>query len=146
MGGDKANQKDMQHIYLLGGYTFTVPSNPNWTLTPCALVKTDFKEPQIDATLIAEWNQMFWVGGTYRAVDAFAVLGGARPFWNYSNALRGLEVAVSYDVNTSKLMRYGRSFGGPEVCIKYCFKIIPPVTVYGYKGTRLLGNRPIEYR
>jgi len=141
-------QKQNQHLYALGGYTFELPSNPNWEFKPCALLKYDFKTiPTIDATFIAEWQNMFWVGVSYRTVDAVAVLGGARPFiTNSSPYLRGLEVAASYDVNTSKLMRHGRSFGGPEICIKYCFKIvvIPPVS--GHRGTRLLGNRPIEYR
>jgi len=148
MGGKNVYQKQNQHIYALGGYTFAVPSNPNWELKPCALLKYDLKSiPTIDVTLIADWQNMFWVGASYRVVDAVAILGGARPFINSTSPyIRGLEVAVSYDVNTSQLMRYGRSFGGPEVCVKYCFRIYVPPQVYGYRGTRLLGNRPLEYK
>jgi len=146
IGGETAKQKASQHIYAVGGYEFEIPSNPNWTLKPCGLLKTDLKSVQIDATLIADWNQMFWVGVSYRAIDAVAILGGARPFINYTTPIRGLEVAVSYDINTSKLISYGRSFGGPEVSVKYCFKIVTIPPSKGYKGTRLLGNRPIEYR
>ena len=146
IGGKTVNQKASQHIYAVGGYEFEIPSNPNWTLKPCGLLKTDLKSVQIDATLIADWSQMFWVGVSYRAIDAVAILGGTRPFINYTTPIRGLEAAISYDINTSKLMNYGRSFGGLEVSIKYCFKIVTKPTVSGYKGTRLLGNRPIEYR
>ena len=39
-----------------------------------------------------------------------------------------------------------RSYGGYEFCIKYCFNIVTKPTVYGYKGTRLLGNKPTDYR
>ena len=99
------------------------------------------------STLLADWNNgLLWFGASYRIVDCVALLVGTRPFANASNALRGLELGVSYDINTSKLINEGRSFGGPEVMLKYCFKIVPKPTTYGYKGTRLLGNKPIEYR
>ena len=146
IGGDKVSQKGARHLYFLGGYSFELPSNPNWTFRPCALVKTDLKTVQVDATFIADWNEMFWFGASYRIIDAVAIIGGARPFINYSSPIRGLEAVVSYDINTSKLMRYGRSFGGYEFCIKYCFKIVTKSTTEAYRGTRLLGNRPIDYR
>jgi type IX secretion system PorP/SprF family membrane protein len=140
-------QKQNQHIYAMGGYSFELPSNPNWVFKPCALLKTDLKAVQVDATFIAEWQDMFWAGVSYRTIDAVAVLGGARPFIaNTSPYLRGLEVAVSYDVTTSKLIKFGRSFGSPEISLKYCFKIYIQPPVSGHRGTRLLGNRPIEYR
>ncbi|MCL2132004.1 MAG: type IX secretion system membrane protein PorP/SprF, partial [Lentimicrobiaceae bacterium] len=147
IGGDKIYQKASRHMYFFGGYSFEVPSNPNWELKPCALIKTDFKSAQIDATMIAEWSGMYWVGASYRAIDAVAILGGARPFINSTvAALRGLEVTLSYDINTSKMMREGRSFGGPEVSVKYCFKIVHSVPPEAYRNSRQLGNIPIEYR
>ena len=147
IGGDKVEQEAARHFYALGGYEFALPSNPNWTLKPSALLKTDLTMVQLDLTLIADYNQMFWFGASYRMVDAAAVLVGARPFMNSSTpAIRGLEFIMSYDINTSKVIRYGRSYGGYEFCIKYCFKIVTPAKEDGYKGTRLLGNRPIEYR
>jgi hypothetical protein len=110
-------------------------------------VKTDLKAVQLDLTVMADWQNMFWVGASYRMRDAVAILGGTKPFVNSSSAaLRGLEVVLSYDINTSQVMRYGRSFGGPEVCLKYCFKIVTNPTTEAYRGTRLLGNRPLEYR
>jgi len=147
IGGDKINQKASRHFYVIGGYEYVIPANPNWTLKPQALLKTDLKVvPQIDVVLIADWVDMIWFGASYRAIDAVVLLAGAKPFANYTNPLRGLEVAVSYDITTSKLGREGRSFGGFEFGIKYCFKIVPPIRIEWYKGTRLLGNRPIEYR
>ena len=147
IGGDKVAQKAARHLYAVGGYNFVMPSNPNWMLKPSLLLKTDLKEVQLDATLLADWNNgLLWFGASYRMVDCVALLIGSKPFVNSSSAIRGLEIGISYDINTSKLMNNGRSFGGPEIMLKYCFKIVTKPTTYGYKGTRLLGNRPIEYR
>jgi len=152
-GGDKINQEAKPHMYFLGGYSFELASNPNWELKPCALLKTDFKTiPTIDLTMLAEWSGMYWVGLSYRAIDAVAVLGGLKPFVNSSTkALRGLEAMISYDVTTSGLMRKGRthagrSMGSYEVSLKYCFKIVTRPPVEAYRNTRQLGNLPIDYR
>ena len=147
IGGDKAKQEFGRHFYAVGGYNFTLPSNPNWILKPSALLKTDFKSVQFDATLLADWNNgLLWFGASYRMVDCVALLVGSKPFINSSSPIRGLEIGISYDITTSKLINEGRSFGGPEIMLKYCFKIVTIPTIYGYKGTRLLGNKPIEYR
>jgi type IX secretion system PorP/SprF family membrane protein len=146
IGGEKIHQDPARHLYVLGGYAFTVPSNPNWTLKPSVLVKTDLVITQLDLTLLADYNNLVWFGASYRMIDAVALLVGAKPFINSANAIRGLEIIASYDINTSKMMSNGRSFGGPEFCLKYCFNIVTRPPVYGYKGTRLLGNKPIEYR
>ena len=146
IGGDKIKQKGARHFYVTGGYSFPVPSNPDWTLKPSALIKTDLTMVQLDLTLVAEYNQMFWFGASYRMVDAAVVLVGARPFANSLSAIRGLEVVASYDIGTSKIMTNRRSFGGYEFCIKYCFNIVTKPPTHGYKSTRLLGNKPIEYR
>jgi type IX secretion system PorP/SprF family membrane protein len=146
IGGNKVYQKGARHFYALGGHSFTVPSNPNWTLKPSAILKTDLTIVQLDLTLLADYNNLVWFGASYRIIDAIALIVGAKPFINSPTAIRGLEIVASYDINTSKIMRYKRSYGGPEFCLKYCFNIVTKPSVYGYKGTRLLGNRPIEYR
>ncbi|MDR0368127.1 MAG: PorP/SprF family type IX secretion system membrane protein [Bacteroidales bacterium] len=152
IGGDKVEQKGARHVYAFGGYSFPLPSNPSWTLKPSALLKTDLKAMQLDLSLIADYEEFFWVGGSYRIIDAVAVIAGIKPFANSAvDALKGLEVVASYDITTSKMLNLGRaktekrSYGGYEFCIKYCFKIVTNPIVRGYKGTRLLGNKPIEY-
>jgi type IX secretion system PorP/SprF family membrane protein len=146
IGGDKVAQRSARHFYALGGYSFTLPSNPNWTLKPSAILKTDLTMVQLDLTLLADYNELIWFGASYRMIDAVALIVGAKPFINSPTAIRGLEIVASYDINTSKMMRYRRSFGGYEFCLKYCFNIVTKPSIYGYKGTRLLGNKPIEYR
>ena len=146
IGGDKDLQKGARHFYFMGGYEFELAANPDWSLKPSALIKTDLTMPQIDLTLIASYTQLVWFGVSYRMWDCAAVLVGVKPFVNSKSAIRGLEVIGSYDITTSKMILFGRSYGGPEFCIKYCFNIVTIPPVYGYKGTRLLGNKPIEYR
>jgi len=148
IGGDKDLQDGKQHLYIIGGYSFDLPSNPDWALKPSALIKTDLATlPQVDLSLIADYKSLVWFGVSYRAIDCAAVLVGAKPFINFNGAIRGLEVVGSYDITTSKMgYKHGRSFGGYEFCLKYCFKIVTNPPIYGYKGTRLLGNKPIEYR
>ncbi len=146
IGGSKISQEGARHFYAMGGYSFAIPSNPSWTLKPSALLKTDLTVVQLDLTLLADYNNLIWFGASYRMIDAVAILVGAKPFINSSTAIRGLEIVASYDINTSKMINHGRSFGGPEFCIKYCFNLVTKPSIYGYKGTRLLGNKPIEYR
>jgi len=155
IGGDKDHQKAARHVYFLGGYKYELPSNPDWSLKPSALIKTDLTNVQFDLTLLADYNNFLWFGVSYRMVDAVAILVGAKPFLNFSGAIKGLEVIGSYDITTSKMLQRidndfkgskGRSLGGYEFCIKYCFNIVTKPTIYGYKNTKLLGNRPIEYR
>jgi hypothetical protein len=106
---------------------------------------------QMDLTLVANYMDLIWFGASYRMVDCAAILVGAKPFINFQNAIKGLEIIASYDITTSKMLRMGKSFegrsyGGFEFCLKYCFNIVVHPPIYGYKGTRLLGNKPIEYR
>jgi type IX secretion system PorP/SprF family membrane protein len=152
VGGDKINQKGARHFYAVGGYSFPVPSNPSWTLKPSALLKTDLKAVQLDLTFLADYENFFWFGASYRIIDAVAIIAGIKPFANSSiSAMKGLEIVASYDITTSKMLNLGRSdtekrsYGGYEFCIKYCFNIVTKPTIHGYKGTRLLGNKPIEY-
>ncbi|MDD2622221.1 MAG: PorP/SprF family type IX secretion system membrane protein [Bacteroidales bacterium] len=146
--GANTHQSTKRHVYLYGGYSFPLPFNPNWTLKPSAMFKTDLTTVQFDLTAVAEWNKIVWGGLSWRiaGLDAVAIIMGAKPFINSSSAIRGLEVGVAYDITTSHLgYNHKRSFGSPEIMIKYCFNIIPTTSSYGYKGTRLLGNKPIEY-
>lgn len=145
--GSNTNQSTSRHYYFYGGYSFPLPFNPNWTLKPSAIIKTDFAKTQYDLTVLAEWNNIVWGGVSWRIDhDAVSLMVGAKPFINSSNPIRGLQIGVSYDITTSLLgYNYNRSYGGPEIMLKYCFSIIPPTSAYGYKNTRLLGNKPTEY-
>lgn len=145
MGNEGVNthQSTTRHIYAMGGYSFPLPINPNWIMKPSFLIKSDVAKTQIDLTMIGEYQKILWCGVSYRMVDAIVLMFGAQPFVNATTAIRGLQVGVAYDITTSKLgYTHGRSFGSPEVMLKYCFNIVTHPTTYGYRNTHYLGNRP----
>lgn len=125
-------------MYFHGGYTWIIPSNPNWEILPHAMVKTDFKSYQIDLMALVRYNGLFWGGLGYRLNDNVSLIFGTRPFYNSSNVyLKGLEAAVSYGITTNTLAyRANRSFGDVEVMIRYCFDIYKPEVFSGYGSTR----------
>lgn len=141
--GENTHESTTRHIYVMGGYSFPLPINPNWIMKPSFLIKSDVAKTQIDLTMVGEYQKVLWCGVSYRMVDAIVLMFGAQPFVQSSSAIRGLQVGVAYDITTSKLgYTHGRSFGSPEVMLKYCFNIVVPKTTYGYRNTHLLGNRP----
>lgn len=141
--GTNTHQSTTRHIYAMGGYSFPLPINPDWTMKPSFLIKSDVAKTQIDLTMLGEYKKVLWCGVSYRMVDAVVLMFGAQPFVGSSSAIKGLQVGVAYDITTSKLgYTHGRSFGSPEVMLKYCFKIEIPKTTYGYRNSHYLGNRP----
>ena len=130
----------------MGGYSFPFPLNPNWTVKPSFLLKSDISKTQLDLSVVAEYEKVLWAGVSYRFIDAFVLMFGAQPFIKSSSAIRGLQVGVAYDVPTSKLgYAHGRSFGSPEIMLKYCFNIVTHPSVEAYRNTHHLGNRSIRY-
>lgn len=147
MGNEAVNthQSTTRHIYAMGGYSFPLPINPNWIMKPSFLIKSDVAKTQIDLTMIGEYQKVLWCGVSYRMVDAIVLMFGAQPFVGSSSAIKGLQVGVAYDITTSKLgYTHGRSFGSPEVMLKYCFNIVTHPTIEGYRNTHYLGNRPVR--
>jgi type IX secretion system PorP/SprF family membrane protein len=65
--GAKTHQSTKRHVYYFyGGYSFPLPFNPNWTLKPSAMFKTDLTTVQFDLTAVAEWNKIVWGGLSWR--------------------------------------------------------------------------------
>ncbi len=135
-GGEEL--KLARQIYLHGGYIWTLPWNPNWTIEPKALIKTDFASYQIDAMILTRYNGVIWGGVGYRINDMASLLIGARPFYNSSNIyLKGLDVGFAYSFTTTKFAYQSRgSFGDFEVMIRYCFDIYKTETFSGYGSSR----------
>ena len=135
-GGDELYST--RQIYFHGGYIWTIPNNPSWTIEPQALIKTDLSTAQLDLIALARYNGVLWTGLSYRIDDAVSVLFGARPFYNSSNNyLKGLDVGVSYSFTTSKLgYKAQRSAGDVEIMVRYCFDIFRKEVFSGYGSTR----------
>lgn len=139
LSGEHGAQRTPQ-MYFHGGYTWIIPSNPNWELLPQTMVKTDFKTAQWDLMVLTRYNGIFWGGLSYRLQDAVSVLFGARPFYNSSNVyLKGLDAGISYSFTANTLgYRPHRSFGDIEVMVRYCFDIYKPEIFSGYGNSRYI--------
>jgi len=128
--------------YITGTYHWTIPSAPDWELSPYVFIKTDFASAQYDITAMAKWRNMIWAGLSYRVQDAVAILIGAYPFNqpNSKEALKQLKIGYSYDITTSALGRSGRSSGSHEIMVGYCFKITTTPKLTKYLNVRFMGK------
>lgn len=129
-----------RHYFITGGYEYTIPSYPSVVLKPSLFIKTDFASAQYDIACLAEYNNIYWGGLSYRVQDAVALIVGAKPFYNSaSKELPPLIVGYSYDFTTSAIGRNGRSSGSHEIMLGYCFQVdIPKPPPTGYKNVRFL--------
>lgn len=115
--GGKYVVDNKMHFYLVTGAEFQLPV-PSMRLQPNILIKKDPAKIQADLNCLLLWNQNIRGGLTWRPMDAVvAMVGYEFPF--------GLNVGYSYDLTTSKILKY--STGSHEIMVKYCFGIkIPP--------------------
>ena len=102
----------VRHYYGMAGYTLKM--NDKMKLEPSAMIKVaPSVNPQVDISVKAIFNNMFWIGGSYRTEDAVVAMAGLEyPKWY---------AAYSYDVTTSLLrntssgsheLTLGLRFGG----------------------------------
>ena len=137
--GTFASPQLKRHYYLMGGYQWPIPNNPEFELRPNIFIKSDFASTQYDFNALMYYNNQFWAGLSYRTVDAVAILIGAQPFINSGNkSLERLMIGYSYDVTTSAMGSNGRSSGSHEVMLNYCFEIKIPYIPSSYRNVRFL--------
>jgi type IX secretion system PorP/SprF family membrane protein len=93
---------------------------PSVALKPSVFVKSAVKTI-VDFNLNVDFNNRFWIGGSYRLEDAIVAMIGVNLFQN-------LRLGYSYDITTSPIKNY--SNGSHEITLGYCYKIkkkIPPI-------------------
>ncbi len=109
-------------MYVMGGYFYDV--SYNLTITPSLLVQSDFKKALINIGAIAELNEKFWGGLSYKYQESVAVILGMSLLKS-----KALEVGYGFDYivhqqdakqPTSHEIRLGyvlpvSSFGGRKV-------------------------------
>lgn len=84
-----------QHYYAMAGYR--IPLSSKFALEPSVLVKSVEAAPlQYDATLRVFYDNILWVGGSYRSDAALAALLGLR-------LKNNLTIAYAYDLATTGL-------------------------------------------
>ena len=125
----ETNLTQSQHLYFTGGYDIEL--SPEWTLMPSALVKYDLASISFDASMLAMYNNKFWMGVSYRLEDGIPILFG----YQINDQLR---FGASYDIGTSALSG-SNSSGSFEAFVNYCFTIeIPPKEPTKYRNVRFL--------
>jgi type IX secretion system PorP/SprF family membrane protein len=72
--GVDAQSKLNNHMNLFVGYN--IPLNYVLTITPTALVKSDFNKTQVELSAIATYNQKFWGGLSFRSSESITPMLG----------------------------------------------------------------------
>lgn len=88
------------------------------------LVKSDATSTQVDLNATFLYNNMVWLGVSYRTEDAIAPMIGYQFKPNDKSMLR---IGYSYNVATSALSNY--SSGSHEVMLNYCVLLVKPPDV-----------------
>jgi type IX secretion system PorP/SprF family membrane protein len=123
-----------RHYFITGGYEYTIPDFPSVVLKPSLFIKTDFVSAQYDVTCLAEYNNIYWGGLSYRVQDAVALIVGFKPSPK-------MIIGYSYDFTTSAIGRNGRSSGSHEIMFGYCFQVeIPKPPPTRYQNVRHMGR------
>lgn len=100
-----------RHYYLNGGYVFTLTDKLK--LKPSTLLKFEPSAPfQADINLNLLYNEVFWIGASYRTGDAVTFM------IEYQTNSR-FRVGYAYDLTTSNVRKY--TGGSHEILIGYDF-------------------------
>jgi type IX secretion system PorP/SprF family membrane protein len=126
--------QNKRHYYVQAGYDWAIGGNKKYTLQPSALLKSDASSTQIDLSALFLYDEMLWVGVSYRTEDAIAPMIGYQMKMPKGDSM--LRIGYSYDVTTSELKNY--SSGSHEIMLSYCFKIVKPVVNEIYHHPRFL--------
>lgn len=120
----------VRHYFVMAGYRHDF--NAQWALRPSVYAKSDAASTQIDINANVLWNNMVWLGVSYRLSDAIAPMAGFQ-----TEVGQGLmKIGYSYDVTTSDIKNY--SSGSHEIMLNYCFNVEPPEKDRKYKNVRFL--------
>lgn len=104
---DKISNSLVRTYYLYGGYNFKVGGKSK--IKTSALVQgIETGTIQFDVTALYEWNSTFWIGASYRHLDAVAALIGAQ--------FGVFKFGYSYDYTLSDIGKY--SSGSHEVFLE----------------------------
>ena len=121
-----------RHYYITAGYSYDITSSI--ALKPSVFIKSDATSTQLDVNLLAELNNKFWGGISYRVTDAVVALVG---FKGQTPGGKGsYKIGYSYDVTTSALN--AQSNGSHEIMLGYCYPVIPKPKKYSHSNVRNL--------
>jgi len=110
-GNLNTNFAPVMHFYGTAGYRFAV--NNRMDFTPGILVKFIKGAPvSVEGNFLLDFNDKFWLGATYRHLDAVAFLTGV-------TINEKFRIGYSFDLSISRLIGYNS--GGHELVLSYVF-------------------------
>ncbi len=113
-------------LYMTGGYHFALP-NPDFKITPSALVRTDFVTWQWEVSALLDVKNKYRGGLSYRFQDALGVLLGM-------DVISGLSLGYVYEIPVSRL----GSWGAHELFVSYEFNVLKQNKNSKYRNVRVL--------
>lgn len=103
MNEDYLDQRQVRHYYLHGGYQFLV--DEMWSVEPSALFKfIEAGKLQADITVKGIYQQMIWVGLSFRTQDALVFMIGA--------GRKRFEFGYAYDIVMNDMKNYSNGTHG----------------------------------
>ncbi|MCH8903541.1 MAG: type IX secretion system membrane protein PorP/SprF [Bacteroidetes bacterium] len=100
-----------RHYFIYGGIYYEI--NRDVYLEPSALIKYVRAAPfQLDLNLKAHFNDMFWVGASYRSFAAITAFAGL-------TLNDSFHIGYAYDITTTALRNYSK--GSHEIMLGYDF-------------------------
>jgi len=115
-------------VYVTSGCMMQI-ADSKFSFSPSFLVQTEFVATHVALSGVLDYNQVTWIGASYRVDDAAVALIGFRLF-------RSLQVGYSYDYLLSSLSKY--SSGSHEFFLTYSFSLKRDKTPAKYKSIRFL--------
>jgi type IX secretion system PorP/SprF family membrane protein len=120
--------KSARHYYLVAGYH--IPVSADFKLTPNILVKTDGVVTIPDLNLTLMYNDMVWIGASYRHSDAAVAMIG----FQKSTPKNSWKIGYAYDVTITSLKNQGTH----EIMFGYCVKLANKMKVQSHINPRFL--------
>jgi hypothetical protein len=126
--GGSAKSYNARQLFVGAGYEYQLP-NPLFTLKPNLFIATDFSSTTFALSGIVRYNEKFYGGVSYKPIDAVTFLAGM-------SLPSGIEVALSYDITTSSIIKY--STGSLEIMLGYSFNLSREKDSNKYRSVRFL--------
>lgn len=117
-----------RQVFFSTGYEYQL-ANPMFAIQPGAFVATDFASTQVTVSGIVTYSRKVFAGLSYKQTDAVTVLAGI-------DLPSGINVAVSYGLNTSRIIR--SSTGSFEFMVGYSFNLDMDKDNRKFKSVRFL--------
>jgi len=115
-------------VFLSTGYDYQL-SNPLFSVQPGVFIATDFASTQLNVSGLLTYNKRFFGGLSYKVTDALIFIAGI-------DLPSGIQVAVSYDIITSRIIK--SSSGSFEFMAGYKFSLDVDKDNRKFKSVRFL--------